>query len=123
MPLPADIVLVTDDVAVGSALRFRLQVKGLTVRLYLGSTAALAAPDSLSSRCIVVEDSRPRLDGAALVEMLRAQDVATPVIMITGCSDEGLRNWAAGLGTCYILEMPILGDDLLETILLASAGS
>jgi two-component system, LuxR family, response regulator FixJ len=112
----ADIVLVIDDAAVRGALKFVLEVEGLTVRLYDDLAAMLAKPDLAGCGCMVVDYDMPSMDGLELVEILRAREIAIPVIMITGHTDKELRHRAAKAGVHQILQMPIMDSALLDGV-------
>lgn len=112
----ADIVLVVDDTAVRGALKFVLEVEGLTVRLYDDLAAMLAHSDLARCGCLVVDYDMPSIDGLELVEILRARDIGIPVIMITGHSDKELRHRVAKAGVRQILQMPIMDGALLDGV-------
>jgi two-component system, LuxR family, response regulator FixJ len=112
----ADIVLVMDDTAVRGALKFVLEVEGLTVRLYDDLAAMLANLDLARCGCLVVDYDTPSMDGLELVEILRARDIGIPVIMITGRSDKELRHRVAKAGVRQILQMPIMDGALLDGV-------
>jgi FixJ family two-component response regulator len=116
MPEKTDIALVIDDTAVRGALKFILEVEGLNVRLYDDLAAMLANSDLARCGCMVVDHGMPSMDGLELVEILRARDIAIPVVMITGRADKELRNRAAKAGVHRILQMPIMDDSLLDGV-------
>ena len=77
------VLIVDDDAAVRSSLKFALEVEGLIVRLYDGPAALLADGDLPKSGCLVVDYRMPGMDGLRLVEALRARGVVLPVILIS----------------------------------------
>jgi two-component system, LuxR family, response regulator FixJ len=117
MPAMAGTVLVVDDdAAVRSALKFLLEVEGLEVRLYNGG-AALLAETSLPARgCLVIDYRMPDMDGLQLTEQMRARNVALPVILITGRASDDLRRRAAKSGIRQVLEKPLSDGALVEGI-------
>jgi two-component system, LuxR family, response regulator FixJ len=119
----AEIVLVIDDTAVRGALKFVLEVEGLTVRLYDDLAAMLTKPDLAGCGCMVVDYDMPSMDGLELVENLRAREIAIPVIMITGHIDKQLRHRAAQAGVHQILQLPIMDSALLDGIFSALGGA
>lgn len=110
------VLIVDDDAAVRSALKFALEVEGLVVRLYDGSTALLADRNLPKSGCLVVDYRMPGMDGLQLVEVLRARAVALPVILITGRTNKQLRRFAERLGISHVLEKPLSDGALVESI-------
>jgi FixJ family two-component response regulator len=71
--------------------------------------------------CLVVDYYMPGMNGLELVAQLRARDVSIPAILITPAPSETLRARAAAAGV-PIVEKPLLGSRLLESIRLAFDG-
>jgi two-component system response regulator FixJ len=113
------VLIVDDDAAVRSSLKFALEIEGLVVRLYTGPVALLADEDLPESGCLVIDYRMPGMDGLQLVEALKAREVALPVILITGRANKQLRRFAASLGISYVLEKPLSDGALIESIRLA----
>ena len=117
MPQKAGPVLVVDDdAAVRSSLKFALEVEGLIVRLYDGPAALLADGNLPKYGCLVVDYRMPGMDGLQLVEALRARDVVLPVILITSRPNKHLRRVAEKSGISYVLEKPLSDGSLVESI-------
>ena len=113
------VLVVDDDAAVRSALKFVLEVEGYRVRLYDGP-AALLADQCLPDRgCLVIDFRMPGIDGMALVDLLRAQHVGLPVILISSGVDKQLLRRAAQHGVSRVLEKPLSDAALVENIRLA----
>ena len=118
---PEIVLLVDDDAAVRSALKFALEVEGFRVRLYV-SSAALLADDRLPKRgCLVIDYRMPDVDGLELIDKLRARQVALPAILISGRVNEELRHRAERSGVISVLEKPLSDAALVESIRLALA--
>ena len=110
------VLVVDDDAAVRSSLKFALEVEGLIVRLYDGPAALLADGDLPKCGCLVVDYRMPGMDGLQLVEALRARDVVLPVILITSRPNKHLRRVAEKSGISYVLEKPLSDGSLVESI-------
>ena len=116
------VLIVDDDAAVRSALKFALEVEGFRVRLYAGSEAVLADLQLPRCGCLVVDYRMPVMDGLQLVDALRDRDVAMPAILITGRVNSELRRLAARSGIGQVLEKPLFDGVLVECIRRALGG-
>ncbi len=117
MGIEAPLVLVVDDDdAVRSALAFALHAEGFCVRSYASSAGLLA--ESIPCRnCLLITDYRmPEVDGLELIERLRGSKPDLPIILISGLVNRALRGRAARLGVSAVLEKPLSGPGLVETI-------
>ncbi|MCX7366038.1 MAG: response regulator [Alphaproteobacteria bacterium] len=110
------VLIVDDDAAVRSSLKFALEVEGLKVRLYDGAAALLADGALPRCGCLVVDYRMPVMDGLELIETLRARDVAIPAILITGRANKQLRTRAARSGVHLVLEKPLSDGALVDSI-------
>jgi FixJ family two-component response regulator len=113
---PRTVLIVDDDAAVRSALKFALEVEGYNVRLYPGPEALLADADLPRCGCLVVDYRMPVMDGLELIETLRKRHVAMPAILITGRANNELRRLAARSGALQVLEKPLSDGALVEGI-------
>jgi len=113
------VAVVDDDAAVRHALKFALESEGLNVRVHGGATALLADPELRRYGCLVIDYRMPDIDGLELVDTLRSRGVSTPVIIITGRANIGMRERAGRAGIETILEKP-LSDGSLSTAILAA---
>ena len=113
----SDVVcIVEDDAAVRNALKFALEVEGLSVRTYDGSVAFLAEQHLPSLGCLVVDYRMPIMDGLELTAALRERGMTGSVIMITGRTNKDLRARAAKLGIRHLLEKPLSDSALIDAI-------
>ncbi|HYX03417.1 MAG TPA: response regulator [Reyranella sp.] len=109
-------LVVDDDAAVRSALKFALEVEGFAVKLYAGSIALLAEQALPDRACLVIDYRMPGVDGLELVRRLRARQVALPAILISGRVDDQLRHRATQSGIFCVLEKPLLDMALVDSI-------
>ncbi len=110
------VLVVDDDAAVRSALKFALELEGYQVRTY-GDPEALLA-DTLPERaCLVVDYRMPGLDGLAMISRLRQRRVELPVILVVSeALDSRLRVRAGRVGVQDVLEKPLSDGMLLDSI-------
>ena len=117
MPESRDVVcIVEDDAAVRSALKFALEVEGLSVRTYDGPVSLLEDRNLPPFRCLIVDYRMPVMDGLELTAALRERGLDEAVIMITGQATDDLRARAAKLGIRHLLEKPLSDSALIDAI-------
>lgn len=117
MPPPKDLILVVDDDrAVRSALKFALEAEGYDVRLYEGPAALLGATDLPESGCLVVDYSMPAMNGIEMVRTLHGRHVNLPAILIAASVDNELRRRAGRAGIGRVLEKPLTDGALMDSI-------
>jgi FixJ family two-component response regulator len=109
------VVVVGDDLAVRNSLKFWLELEGLTVRSYATGAELLAAGELARCDCFVVDEQTPAINGLHLISQLRDRDFSAPAILITSQPSLSLRDQAEKAGV-PIVEKPLLGNGLLDTI-------
>jgi two-component system, LuxR family, response regulator FixJ len=117
------IVVVDDDAAVLSSLRFLLETEGFAVRLFDSGKALLAASGIENASCVLLDYRMPGIDGIELAKALRARHIVAPIILITGRAEIGLDAQAAAAGIDRIIEKPLLDSTLLDAVAAAPQGS
>jgi FixJ family two-component response regulator len=113
---PKLVIVVDDDAAVRSSLKFALELEGFVVRAYDGGAAMLADREWLSGGCLVVDEFMPGMTGVELVRHLRRRSVAMPAILITAKPSATLSRRAALSGIEIVLEKPLEDGALLGCI-------
>ena len=113
---PHTVLVVDDDAAVRSALKFVLEIEGFRVRLYPDGQALLDDGDRPVLGCLVVDYLMPDMNGLELVERLRAEDVTLPVVLICSRLSGWLRSRAMQAGVSAVLEKPLSDSALIECI-------
>lgn len=113
---PGTVLIIDDDAAVRSSLKFALEAEGLSVRLYDGPAALLADEYLRCGGCLVVDYHMPGMDGLELVNTLRARNVTLPAILITARANKQLSGFAAKSGICCVLEKPLSDGTFVESI-------
>lgn len=107
------VTVIDDDFAVRNALKFWLEVEGLTVRSYASGAELLSAGDLDRCDCFVVDQKMPAMSGLDLIAQLRDRDFTAPAILITSHPSVSLRERAEKA------DVPIMEKALLEYGLLA----
>ena len=103
------VYVVDDDVGVLGSLRFLLETEGYEVRTFRSGTALLSAVRPTGIDCLVIDYKMPDMNGLDLVASLRGNNIAAPVILITGYPDENIAARAATAGVDHVLMKPLLG--------------
>jgi two-component system response regulator FixJ len=109
------VTVIDDDLAVRNALKFWLEVEGLTVRSYASGAELLSAGDLDRCDCFVVDQKMPVMSGLDLIAQLRDRDFTAPAILITSHPSVSLRE-RAEKADVPIMEKPLLEYGLLDKI-------
>ena len=110
------ILIVDDDEAVLSSLKFSLEVEGFQVLVFRSAEDLLKLPVLPASSCLVVDQKLPGKSGLQLIAELRAHNIPLPAILITSVPSAAVRREAATADVA-IVEKPLLGNALSEAIL------
>jgi two-component system, LuxR family, response regulator FixJ len=116
------VIVIGDDLAVRNSLKFWLEVEGLTVRSYSSGAELLAAGELTRCDCLVVDEKNPASSGLHLIAQLRERDFSAPAILVTSQPSMSLRDQAEKAGV-PIVEKPLLGNGLLDTIRRATGST
>jgi two-component system response regulator FixJ len=108
--------VVDDDDAMRHSLLFLLDCAGIEARAYDSALAFLAALDGMERGCIVTDVRMPGMSGLELVEKLRENEVADPVVVITGHGDVPLAVAAMKAGVSDFIEKPFNDQQLLSAV-------
>src|SRR4051812_27740365 len=108
------VVVVDDDPAVRSSLKFSLEAEGFKVRDFASAADLLNAGD-LQACCFVIDQKMSGMTGLELISCLRKRDIFAPAILITPHANAALAALAAAAET-PIVEKPLLGNALMDRI-------
>ena len=112
---PPTLVLVDDDFALRSALKFALELDGFRVQAFASGEDLLAAELPERNVCLVLDENLPGLGGLDSLEALRRRAVDLPALLITSHPGPGLRRRAGRLRV-PIIEKPLIDDLLVRNI-------
>lgn len=103
------VLLFETDQPVLSSLQFALTLQG-----FMLADGSAEGADLSAARCLVV-DQRYRSDGLAFLHQLREAGIRAPAILLATNPTQQLRRRAALQGV-VVIEKPLLGDELSETL-------
>ncbi len=106
------IAIVDDDQAVLESLRFLLEVVGHVVETF-GSAVEFLSAEPRNFAGLILDQHMPTMTGLELVERLRSNKVAIPILLITGSLSPGISARASELGIERVLEKPPMEEVLL----------
>ena len=112
---PLVVVVVDDDRAVCSSLKFSLELEGFVVRTYESAAGLLSSGSADSCDCYVIDQRMPGMTGMELIAKLREQKITTPAILLISQSNPALSERAAKAHV-PIVEKPLLGNTLVDRI-------
>jgi two-component system, OmpR family, response regulator len=119
------ILLVEDDVEAARHVSHGLQEAGYVVQHCLAGPEGLAAACAARFDLLIVDRMLPQLDGLALIQALRQQGVATPVLVLSalGTVDDRVEGLRAG-GDDYLVKPFALAELLarVEALLRRALG-
>ncbi|AQS87621.1 two component response regulator [Neoasaia chiangmaiensis NBRC 101099] len=106
------ILFVEDDESLANEVVEELTARGFTVRHEETGTAGLQAASSEPFDLMILDRMLPMLDGLAVIEKLRAQNIYTPVLVLSALSavDDRVSGLKAG-GDDYLTK-PFAMDEL-----------
>lgn len=114
LPAVPIVVVVDDDPAVCSSLKFSLELEGFSVRTY-GSAAEFLKVGLENANCLIVDQRMPAMTGIELIAKLRATNISTPAILIVSQPNVAINARAARMGAS-VVEKPFLGNGLVKEI-------
>ncbi len=116
VPLSPLIHLIDDDEAVRASLALLISTVGLRVQPWADPQAFLADFDRQAIGAIVLDVRMPGISGLTVLDMLIAQGVDQPVIMLTGHGTVEMCRRAFKSGAAEFLEKPVDDEALLEAL-------
>jgi RNA polymerase sigma factor (sigma-70 family) len=115
------VFIVDDDAAVRDSLSLLLGLRGYKTRSFARGEDFLAAIDSASRGCVLLDLRMPNVDGIAEQAALAARGIRLPVNILTAHGDVASARAALKAGAFDFLEKPI-DDALLSATIEAALG-
>lgn len=112
----AVVFVVDDDEAMRDSMACLLDSVNLPSKMFGDANAFLDFFEPDAQGCILLDIRMPGVSGMELLETLRSNGCALPVIVITGHGDVPLAVRALKLGAFDFLQKPFNADDLLDRI-------
>ena len=110
------ILIVDDEPAIVAALRERLEREGFAVLVATSGEQALAMLAESPPDLLLLDVGLPGIDGFELLRRLRAQGLATPVILLTARGDEIDRVVGLELGADDYVVKPFSARELAARV-------
>jgi DNA-binding response OmpR family regulator len=110
------ILIVDDEPAIVAALRERLEREGFAVLVATSGEQALAMLAEAPPDLLLLDVGLPGIDGFELLRRLRAQGLATPVILLTARGDEIDRVVGLELGADDYVVKPFSARELAARV-------
>jgi two-component system, LuxR family, response regulator FixJ len=111
---PPIIAVVEDDEAMRQALSDLLQVLGLACRAFGRAESFLAVYRPGAFDCLITDMRLPGISGLELLQCLKQQGSAMPVIVLTSHADADIRSRAMASGAHVYLTKPLADDVLIQ---------
>jgi len=110
------VFLVDDDEDIRTSLTRALTKRGYTVEAYASAPDFLTNYEPDATGCLILDHGMPDMTGLELQQLLVDQDIALPVIFITGHGGVPESVRAIKAGAIDFLEKPFRQDVLVERI-------
>jgi FixJ family two-component response regulator len=116
MPNPPTVFVVDDDQAMRNSLKWLIESVSMQVETFESADAFINSYYPGRSGCLLLDVRMPGMSGLELQEYLRANQIAIPVIIITGHGDVPMAVRAMKSGAVDFIEKPFNDELLLESI-------
>jgi FixJ family two-component response regulator len=110
------IAVIDDDEALCSSLVDLMRSIGYRAEPFASAEAFLVFPNRFGLHCIIADVHMPGMGGLNLLDALREQGIATPVVLITALTDQHLDEEATSRGALCLLRKPFEMSSLLDHI-------
>ena len=117
------VYVIDDDEAVRDSMRALLESFAIEVSDYPSAGDFLAQVRAPTNGCMLLDLHMPGMSGLELLELMRQRGWDLPVIVITGRSDDLLKERALRAGVVAVLDKPVDESTLMNALNRAVAHS
>ena len=111
--------VIDDDAAVRDSVQLLLECGGIEARPYASAETFLREAALDDDSCLIIDVDMPGIDGLELLDQLRANDINTPAIVITGAGITGSLVSATKHFDAMLLQKPFSPTELLSSVKIA----
>ena len=112
----ANILVVEDSPTQALAIRFQLEAAGFTVEMASQGKEALAGPAKALSDVVLTDLDMPEMNGLELVEAIRRDYPAVPVILMTAQGSEEIAVEALQKGAASYIPKRNMAQHIVDTL-------
>jgi two-component system response regulator FixJ len=117
------VYVIDDDESVRDSMRALLESFAIEVSDYPSAGDFLAWVSAPTNGCMLLDLHMPGMSGLELLELMRQRGWDLPVIVITGRSDDLLKERASRAGVVAVLDKPVDESTLMNALNRAFAHS
>ena len=110
------VFIVDDDPALLRLIRKLLETTGRRVETFTSAAEFLASYRAQAAGCLVLDVRMPGMSGLALQERLATDEIALPILIVTGYGDVPVAVQAMRQGAFDFIEKPFSGQILIDRI-------
>ena len=110
------ISVVDDDESIRKSLPGLLKEFGFAAQVFSSAEEFLVSDSVTKTKCLILDNAMPGMDGPELHRELKRRRLAVPVIFITGHRDEAVRSRMLEDGAVECLFKPFSDTALLEAL-------
>lgn len=110
------VFVVDDDPALLRLIRKLLETSGRRVETFTSATEFLESYRAERAGCLVLDVRMPGMSGLALQERLATDEIALPILIVTGYGDVPVAVQAMRQGAFDFIEKPFSGQILIDRI-------
>jgi FixJ family two-component response regulator len=110
------VFVIDEDVSIRESLELLIQESGWQAETFASAREFLARPRPMVPSCLILDISRPDLNGLDLQKRLATDRADMPIIFITGHGDVPMSVRAMKAGAIEFLTKPFDDDVMLEAV-------
>jgi FixJ family two-component response regulator len=121
MSSPIRIAILDDDLSVRTALTRLLKTSAMNVSAYASCIELLTSLEKDHPDCLVLDLQMPGMNGLDVMNYLSHAGIRFPIVVITAHDEIGSRETCLAAGAFAYLRKPLDADELIKTIMDATA--